>query len=80
MSFALLRLKRPAALLALCCSASAGAAILTADAGELAQIESLWRQVLNAAQALTLAAPSEVSRAVEALQRSLSGEAGIQGV
>ena len=49
--------------------------------GDAARVlELAVNPLLDAAQALTPATLSEVSRAVEALQLSLSGETGIQGI
>ncbi len=61
--------------------AGSGATFGFAALGDAARVLELTvSPLLNAAQALTPTALSEVSRAVEALQRSLSGETGIQGV
>lgn len=61
--------------------AGSGATFGFAALGDAARaLELAVSPLLDAAHALTPAALSEVSRAVEALQRSLSGETGIQGV
>ncbi len=61
--------------------AGSGATCGFAALGDAARVlEQAVNPLLGAAQALTPTAQSEVSRAIEALQRSLSGETGIQGV
>lgn len=61
--------------------AGSGATFGFAALGDAARVlELAVSPLLDAAHALTPAAQSEVSQAVEALQRSLSGETGIQGV
>lgn len=61
--------------------AGSGATFGFAALGDAARVlELAVNPLLDAAHALTPAALSEVSQAVEALQRSLSGETGIQGV
>lgn len=61
--------------------AGSGATFGFAALGDAARVlELAVSPLLGAAHALTPAALSEVSQAVEALQRSLSGETGIQGV
>ncbi len=61
--------------------AGSGGSFGFAALGDAARVLELTvNPLLDAAQALTPEAQSEVSRAVEALQRSLSGETGIQGV
>ena len=61
--------------------AGSGATFGFAALGDAARVlELAVGPLLGAAHALTPAAQAEVSRAVEALRRSLSGETGIQGV
>ncbi|MEC5214090.1 chemotaxis protein histidine kinase CheA [Polaromonas sp. CG_9.5] len=61
--------------------AGSGATFGCAGMGDAARVlELAVNPLLDAAQALTPAAQTEVSQAIEALQRSLSGETGIQGV
>ncbi len=61
--------------------AGSGGTFGFAALGDAARVLELTvNPLLNAAQALTPTTQTEVSRAVEALQRSLSGETGIQGV
>lgn len=61
--------------------AGSGATFGFAGLGDAARVlELAISPLLGAAHALTPAALNEVSQAVEALQRSLSGETGIQGV
>lgn len=61
--------------------AGSGATFGFAAPGDAARaLELAVNPLLGAAHALTPAALNEVSQAVEALQRSLSGETGIQGV
>lgn len=61
--------------------AGSGATFGFAALGDAARVlELAVNPLLGAAHASTPTALSEVSRAVEALQRSLSGETGIQGV
>lgn len=61
--------------------AGSGATFGFAALGDAARVlELAVSPLLGATHALTPATQSEVSRAVEALQRSLSGETGIQGV
>ncbi len=60
--------------------AGSGATFGFAALGDAARVlELAISPLLGATHTLTPTAQSEVSRAVEALQRSLSGETGIQG-
>ena len=61
--------------------AGSGATFGFAGMGSAArELELTVNPLLDTACALTAAAQSEISRAIESLQRSLPGETGIQGV
>ena len=61
--------------------AGSGATFGCAALGDAARaLELAVHPLLDSAHALTPTAQTEVSRAIESLQRTLSGETGIQGV